>query len=176
MKFSETRFRGVFAIDLDRHDDQRGSFARTFCAKEFAVHGLPISFVQCNISYNRRRGTLRGMHFQAAPCGEGKLVRSVRGAIHDVLIDLRRCSSTYREWTAFELSAETGRALYIPPGFAHGFQTLTDDADVFYQMTEFYEPQLSRGVRWNDPAFNISWPIEMPILSERDASFADFSQ
>ena len=174
MKFGETRLAGVFVIDLDRHDDERGFFARSFCANEFAEHGLPGSFVQCNISYNRRRGTLRGMHFQAAPCEESKLVRVIRGAIRDVVIDLRPSSSTCREWAAFELSAENRRSLYIPPGLAHGFQTLTDDAELLYQMTEFYEPALSRGVRWNDPAFEIAWPIAMPVLSERDASFPDF--
>jgi dTDP-4-dehydrorhamnose 3,5-epimerase len=174
MKFDETRLAGVFVIDLDRHDDERGFFARSFCANEFAEHGLPGSFVQCNISYNSRRGTLRGMHFQAAPCEEGKLVRAIHGAIHDVVIDLRPSSSTYHEWAAFELSAENRSSLYIPPGLAHGFQTLTDDAELFYQMTELYEPALSRGVRWNDPAFEIVWPIAMPVLSERDASFPDF--
>jgi dTDP-4-dehydrorhamnose 3,5-epimerase len=174
MKFTETRLGGVFVIDLDRHDDERGFFARSFCAKEFAAHGLPGSFVQCNISYNRRRGTLRGMHFQAAPCEEGKLVRTIHGAIHDVVIDLRPSSSTYREWAAFELSAENRRSLYIPSGLAHGFQTLTDDAELLYQMTEFYEPALARGVRWNDPTFAVCWPIGTPVLSERDASFPDF--
>ena len=174
MKFTETRFDSVFIIDLERHEDERGFFARSFCAREFAAHDLPANFVQCNISSNRRRGTLRGMHYQAEPCGEGKLVRVTCGAIHDVLIDLRPCSSTYREWVAFELSAESGRALYVPPGMAHGFQTLTDRADVFYQITEFYQPDLSQGVRWNDPAFGISWPIPSPILSERDARFDDY--
>jgi dTDP-4-dehydrorhamnose 3,5-epimerase len=175
MKFGETRLAGVFVIDLDRHDDERGFFARSFCAKEFADHGLPGSFVQFNISYNRRRGTLRGMHFQAAPCEESKLVRVIRGAIRDVVIDLRPSSSTYREWMAFELSADNRRSLYIPPGLAHGFQTLTDDAELLYQMTEFYEPTLARGVRWNDPAFAVSWPIATPVMSARDASFPDFA-
>ena len=117
MKFAKTRLAGVFVIDLDRHDDERGFFARSFCVKEFAVHGLPSSFVQCNISYNRRRGTLRGMHFQASPCEEGKLMRVIRGAIHDVVVDLRPSSSTYREWMAFELSADNRRSLYVPPAW-----------------------------------------------------------
>jgi dTDP-4-dehydrorhamnose 3,5-epimerase len=175
VKFTETRLGGVFVIDLDRHDDQRGFFARSFCAKEFTAHGLPGRFVQCNISYNHRRGTLRGMHFQAAPCEEGKLVRTTSGAIHDVLIDLRPRSPTYREWTAFDLSAKNRRAVYVPAGLAHGFQTLTDHAEVFYQMTEFHTPERARGVRWNDPAFDIAWPIAPLVLSERDASFPDFA-
>ena len=175
MKFTETRLGGVSVIEPDRNEDQRGFFARTFCAREFTARGLPGSFVQCNTSHNHRRGTLRGMHFQAAPCEEGKLVRATRGAIYDVLIDLRPCSPTYREWTAFELSAENGRMVYIPPGLAHGFLTLTDQTEVFYQMTEFYTPELARGVRWNDPAFDIAWPIALPLLSERDASFPDFA-
>jgi dTDP-4-dehydrorhamnose 3,5-epimerase len=174
MRFTETRFDGVFVIELERHEDQRGFFARSFCSKEFAAQGLPGGFVQCNISYNRRRGTLRGMHYQVAPCEEGKLVRATRGSILDVVLDLQRFSPSFREWSSFELSEENGRALYIPPGFAHGFQTLTDDAEVFYQMTEFYDPRSARGVRWDDPAFGIQWPIASPMLSERDASFPDF--
>ena len=147
MKFTETRFGGVFVIDLERHEDQRGFFARSFCAKEFAACGLPVGFVQCNISYNHRRGTLRGMHYQAMPYAEGKLVRATRGLIHDVVLDLRPSSATYCDWLFFDLSDEEGRALYIPPGFAHGFQTLTDHAEVFYQMTESYVAGLARGVR-----------------------------
>jgi len=174
MKFTETCFDGIFFIDLERNEDQRGFFARSFCTREFAAHGLPGSFVQCNISYNRRRGTLRGMHYQVAPFEEGKLVRATRGSILDVVLDVRRSSATFREWSSFELSEETGRALYIAPGFAHGFQTLTDDAEVLYQMTEFYDPQSARGVRWDDPAFGIEWPIASPVLSERDAGFPDF--
>jgi dTDP-4-dehydrorhamnose 3,5-epimerase len=174
MKFTETRFDGVFVIDLERHEDRRGFFARSFCAQEFAAHWLPGSFVQCNISYNRRRGTLRGMHYQVAPSEEGKLVRATRGSILDVVLDLRRFSPSFREWSSFELSEENGRALYIPPGLAHGFQSLTDNAEVFYQMTEFYDPHSARGVRWDDPAFGIEWPIASPMLSERDASFPDF--
>jgi len=174
MKFTETRLRGVFIIDLERHEDRRGFFARSFCSKEFAAHGLPSNFVQCNTSYNRRRGTLRGMHFQAAPCEEGKLVRATRGAIVDIVIDLRPLSPTRREWLSFDLSDANGRALYIPPGLAHGFQTLSDHAEVLYQMTEFYAPGLARGIRWNDPAFGLQWPIASPILSEQDASFPNF--
>jgi dTDP-4-dehydrorhamnose 3,5-epimerase len=174
MKFTETRFAGVFVVEIERHTDPRGFFARSFCKKEFAARGLPGSFVQCNVSYNRRRGTLRGMHYQVAPGEEGKLVRATRGSIRDVVLDLRPSSATYREWLCFDLSEENRRALYIPPGFAHGFQTLTDHAEVFYQMTEFYDPGLARGVRWDDPAFAIEWPIASPTLSERDAGFPDF--
>lgn len=175
MKFTGTRLDGVFVIDLERHTDPRGFFARSFCSKEFVARGLPGDFVQCNISYNRNRGTLRGMHYQVAPGEEGKLVRATRGAILDVILDLRPSSATYREWLSFELSDKNGRAVYIPPGFAHGFQTLTDHAEVFYQMTEFHDSGLARGVRWDDPAFGIEWPIAPPMLSERDTAFPDFA-
>jgi dTDP-4-dehydrorhamnose 3,5-epimerase len=174
VKFAEARLDGVFVIELERHEDQRGFFARSFCAKEFAAHRLPASFVQCNVSYNRSRGTLRGMHYQLAPCEEGKLVRVTRGSALDVVLDLRPCSPTFREWSSFELTEENGRALYVAPGLAHGFQTLTDNVEVLYHMTEFYDPRSARGVRWDDPAFGIVWPILSPTLSERDASFPDF--
>jgi dTDP-4-dehydrorhamnose 3,5-epimerase len=166
--FSPTALDGVWQIDLERRTDPRGYFARSFCADEFAAHGLPTGFVQCNVSFNVRRGTLRGMHWQAAPHPEGKLVRCTRGAIFDVVVDLRRDSATLHRWIGCELTAENGRALYIPPGFAHGFQTLADDSEVFYQMTEAYHGDLSRGARWDDPAFGIVWPLPDPILSERD--------
>jgi dTDP-4-dehydrorhamnose 3,5-epimerase len=166
--FTPTALEGVWQIDLERRTDPRGHFARSFCAEEFAAHGLPPGFVQCNVSFNTRRGTLRGLHWQAEPHPEGKLVRCARGAIFDVAVDLRPGSPTLHRWVGAELTARNGRALFIPPGFAHGFQTLADDSEVFYQMTEAYHGALSRGARWNDPAFAIAWPLPDPILSERD--------
>lgn len=174
MRFAEIGLGGAFVIDLEPVSDERGLFARTFCAEEFAAHGLPRAFVQCNTSFNARRGTLRGMHWQAEPRAEGKLVRCTQGAIYDVLLDLRRGSKTYLSWKAFELSAANRRALYAPPGFAHGFQALSDSAEVLYQMSESYAPELGRGARWDDPAFGIHWPIKPPLISPRDASFPDW--
>jgi dTDP-4-dehydrorhamnose 3,5-epimerase len=169
MIFSKTPLEDVWLLDLERHEDARGSFARSFCADAFAAHGLPNTFVQCSISSNTRRGTLRGLHWQADPYPEGKLVRCIRGAIFDVAVDLRAQSPTLHHWIGFELSAENGRALYIPPGCAHGFQTLVDDTDVFYQMTEAYRPDFARQARWDDPAFGIAWKLNDPLLSQRDA-------
>jgi dTDP-4-dehydrorhamnose 3,5-epimerase len=174
MKFLPCRLAGAFVVEIEPHQDARGLFARTFCQDEFVRHGLPGQFVQCNISRNRLRGTLRGMHYQIEPAPEGKLVRCTRGSIYDVLVDLRTDSPTYTQWEAFDLSAQTARAVFIPPGIAHGFQTLEDDTEVFYQMTEFYQPDLQRGVRWDDPAFRIRWPLETVAVSERDNSYPDF--
>jgi len=168
MIFTPTALDGVWQIDLERHTDPRGHFARSFCAEEFAAHRLPSSFVQCSVSFNARRGTLRGLHWQAEPHPEAKLVRCTSGAIFDVAVDLRPDSPTLHRWVGIELTARNGRALYIPPGFAHGFQCLTDDSEVFYQMTEAYHGDLGRGARWDDPAFGIVWPLPDPILSERD--------
>ena len=175
MIFTELRVAGAWAVEVQQREDERGFFARVFCREEFQAHGLPGDFVQCSASFNLRRGTLRGMHFQKAPSREGKLVRCTSGVILDVIIDLHPDSATYCAWEAMELTAENRRALYIPPGFAHGFQALTDNAEVFYQMTDFYAPDLAGGVRWNDPAFGIDWPIQPPILSDRDAAYPDFS-
>lgn len=174
MKFQETELQGVWLVDLDRREDNRGFFARTYCEKEFAAHGLTTRFVQCNLSSNRRRGTLRGMHFQNEPKPEIKLVRCVRGSVYDVVADLRRDSSTYQKWIGVELSAANGRALYIPAGIAHGFQTLEDETELYYHMGEFYDPSLAAGVRWNDPAFGFVWPLSDPILSEKDAAYPDY--
>jgi dTDP-4-dehydrorhamnose 3,5-epimerase len=171
MIIAATALDGVWRVDLERHEDSRGSFARTFCADRFAAHGLPGRFVQCSLSTNTHRGTLRGLHWQAEPSGEGKLVRCVRGAVFDVAVDLRPGSPTMHRWVGTELSAQNGRALYIAPGFAHGFQTLQPNSEVFYMMTQAYQPDLARGARWNDPAFAIAWPLPDPILSERDASY-----
>lgn len=168
MIFTPTALEGVWQIDLEHQADPRGYFARSFCAEEFAAHGLPVLFVQCNVSFNAQRGTLRGLHWQDAPHAEGKLVRCTRGAIFDVAVDLRETSPTRHHWIGVELTERNGRALYIPPGFAHGFQTLKDASEVFYQMTEAYHADLARGARWDDPMFGIAWPVPNPIMSERD--------
>ncbi len=168
MRFIETQLKGAFVIELEKVEDERGFFARTFCQKEFDAHGLNPRVAQCNFTYTRKKGTLRGMHYQASPHAEAKLVRCIRGAIFDVIIDLRRDSPSFRQWTAVELTAENGKLLYVPEGFAHGFQTLEDDTEVFYQMSDFYDPECARGVRWDDPALGIAWPLPDPILSERD--------
>ena len=161
-------------IELEPAEDERGSFARSFCEEEFKKHGLNAHIVQCNVSYNRYKGTLRGMHFQTAPHEEAKLVSCTRGAMYDVILDLRKGSSTYLKWISIELSDENGNMLYIPEGFAHGFQTTENDTVVFYQMTEFFHPECARGIRWNDPAFTIDWPVSDRIVSEKDRSYPDF--
>ncbi|MGE0615515.1 MAG: dTDP-4-dehydrorhamnose 3,5-epimerase [Bacteriovoracia bacterium] len=171
MIFEKTSLAGLVVVKPARLEDSRGFFARSFCEREFTAAGLPDRFVQCNVSYNVRRGILRGMHFQA---GEGKLVRCTRGRVFDVAIDLRRDSPTFRKWHGLELSQDNHHAFYIPPGFAHGFQTLVDESEVFYQMTDFFQPERAGGVRWNDPAFGVRWPLPNPELSERDQGFAQF--
>lgn len=176
MRFLETPLNGAWVIDLDLLGDERGWFARTFDAGEFAARGLNPDVAQCNASFNARRGTLRGMHYQAEPHGESKLVRCVRGAIFDVAVDLREGSPTLRRWHGVELSAENRLAFYIPPGLAHGFQTLSDDAEVLYQMGSPYVPEAARGVRWDDPAFAIDWPQPSGdrVISEKDRLYPDF--
>jgi dTDP-4-dehydrorhamnose 3,5-epimerase len=174
MIFTATTLNGAFLIEPERRQDERGFFARTWCEREFAAAGLQTEWVQCNISFNRQRGTLRGMHYQAAPYEEAKLVRCTMGAIYDVIIDLRADSPTFRQWLAVELTADNRHMLFIPQGFAHGFQTLTDETEVFYQMSQFYAPEYARGVRWDDSAFKIAWPADKRIISERDQSFPDF--
>jgi dTDP-4-dehydrorhamnose 3,5-epimerase len=172
----DTPLPGVWAIELERHGDERGWFARTFDRDEFRARGLNPDVVQCNASFNSLRDTLRGMHYQAEPHGEPKLVRCVRGAIFDVAVDLRPDSPTYCRWHGVELTSENGLALYIPAGLAHGFQTLSDDCEVLYQMGHHYVPDAARGVRYDDPAFGIEWPepcVER-LVSERDASYPDF--
>lgn len=171
----ETRIKGAFIIDIEPIKDERGFFARTWCAKEFMEHGLNPNLVQCNISYNIRRGTLRGMHYQIAPYEEAKLVSCTSGGIYDVILDLREDSLTFKQWQAFELSASNYRMLYIPEGVAHGFQTLQDETTVFYQMSEFYHPECARGVRWDDLAFAINWPIVEKIISEKDENYGWWS-
>jgi dTDP-4-dehydrorhamnose 3,5-epimerase len=174
VKFMPTSLGDAYIIELERLEDERGFFARTFCQDEFAAHGLKSLFVQCNVSFNEKRGTLRGMHYQDKPHEEAKLVRCTRGAVFDVIIDIRRESSTYKQWIGVELTADNRRMLYIPEGFAHGFQTLEDGSEMFYQMSEMYRPELARGIRWNDPAFAIRWPLPSPIISARDAGYRDF--
>ncbi len=175
MKFRHTRIPGVIRIDLEPQADERGSFARTYCEATFRQHGLEPVGIQCSISVNAKRGTLRGLHYQAPPAAEAKLVRCVRGRLFDVAVDLRPDSPAFRQWLGLELDAEAGEALYIPRGCAHGFLTLADDTAVYYQMGTEYAPEFARGVRWNDPAFGISWPFEPLHISERDASFPDFA-
>jgi dTDP-4-dehydrorhamnose 3,5-epimerase len=175
VKFVRTTLPGAFRVEMDRLEDDRGFFARSWCAREAEEQALNPRVAQCNVSFNRRRGTLRGMHFQAAPHEEAKLVRCTRGALFDVIVDLRLNSPTFRKWEAFELTDGNGLAIYVPAGFAHGFQTLVDDTEVLYQMSEFYVGASARGVRWNDPTFGILWPLSDPILSARDATFADFT-
>jgi dTDP-4-dehydrorhamnose 3,5-epimerase len=173
--FTETPLAGAFLIDLEPVTDERGFFARSFCRREFTAHGLNPDLAQCNISLNQRRGTLRGMHWQAAPHQEAKLVRCTRGAIHDVIIDLRPGSPTFAAHIAATLTAADRRMLYVPEGFAHGFVTLEDDTEVFYQMSEFYAPEYARGVRHDDLAFAIRWPIEILVVSDRDRSYPDWA-
>jgi dTDP-4-dehydrorhamnose 3,5-epimerase len=174
VRFTDAGLPGAWLLELEPIEDERGFFARTFSEEEFAAHGLVARYPQGNLSWNRRRGTLRGMHYQAAPYREAKLVRCVRGAIHDVIVDLRPGSSSRCRWIGVDLDAEGRSALYVPPGFAHGFVTLRDDTEVVYQMGEVYVAGAARGVRWNDPAFDIRWPLEPVVISERDRGYPDY--
>lgn len=174
MIFTESPLQGAFIVDLQPHEDKRGFFARAWCHDEFKRKGLDVRIAQCNISSTKSKGTLRGMHYQAKPCPEAKFIRCIRGVIYNVIIDLRPERKTFKRWFSIELTSENKRALFVPIGFAHGFQTLEDDCEVFYQMSEFYHPEYARGIRWNDPAFGIKWPLSNPILSLRDQSFPDF--
>ncbi len=188
MIFTETKLKGAFVIDIEPREDERGFFGRSFCQREFAAHGLKTIVAQSNISFNKNKGTLRGMHFQVSPKAEAKLVRCIRGKMYDVIVDLRPESTTYCQWFGIELSADiTGyglqttdhgslfsaysKMLYIPEGFAHGFQTLEDNTEVFYEMFEFYSPEHASGVRWDDPAFGISWPLPNPVMSDKDRAY-----
>jgi dTDP-4-dehydrorhamnose 3,5-epimerase len=174
MRFIPTHLAGAYLIEPELISDNRGSFARTWCSNEFADKGLNANLVQCNISYNKIRGTLRGMHFQKAPHAEAKLVRCTKGAIHDFIVDLRTDSRTFTNWFGAELTEKNRNALYVPEGFAHGFITLQDDTEVLYQMSEFFHVECASGVRWNDTVFSIQWPIEVKVISERDQSYEDF--
>lgn len=175
MIFRETSIGGVWIVELERIEDERGFFARTWDADELAGHGLDAELVQCSVSYNRTRGTLRGMHYQAAPHEETKLVCCTAGAIFDVALDLRADSPTFCDWVGVELSADNRLALYIPRGCAHGFLTLTDDVEVTYQMGQRYAPDAARGVRFDDPAFGIEWPTDVSVINERDRTYPDFT-
>jgi dTDP-4-dehydrorhamnose 3,5-epimerase len=170
MIFRETELAGVWVIDPEPRTDERGFFARTWCAREFETRGLSPALAQCSVSWNRARGTVRGLHYQAAPHEEAKLVRCTRGAIHDVALDLRPGSPTRHRWVAIQLSADNRRMLYVPEGVAHGFQTLVDDTEVFYQISRFHHQDAQRGVRWHDAALGITWPLPDAIVSARDAA------
>ena len=174
MIFHSLEIPGAYLIEPERKADERGFFARTYCRHELEERRLDPTVVQCNISVNKLRGTLRGLHWQAAPHEEIKLVRCTKGAIHDVVLDLRPDSPAFKKHWAARLDEDNRLSLYIPAGCAHGFQTLTDDAEVFYQMSEFYYPEAARGVRWDDPAFDITWPLPVTQISEKDRSFPDF--
>jgi dTDP-4-dehydrorhamnose 3,5-epimerase len=174
MIFTPGRLPGLQLVTLERHKDERGWFARSWCTREFAEHGLDPRLVQVSLSYNSRRGTLRGMHYQRPPHAEAKLVRCIRGAIWDVALDLRPHSPTHGRWQGFELSAENGDALFLPEGFAHGFQTLEPDTEVLYHISNFYAPEAAAGLRYNDPAFAIAWPLPVAVISPRDAAWPDY--
>jgi dTDP-4-dehydrorhamnose 3,5-epimerase len=176
MRFHETRLPEVYEIHLQPNCDERGFFARTWCHKEFTDHGLNPRIVQCSVSFNAHKGTLRGIHYQAAPYPEAKLVRCTTGAIYDVVVDLRPQSPTFKDWIGVLLTAASRRMLYVPEGCGHGFLTLEDDTEVLYQMSEFYHPELTRGVRWNDPAFKIVWPAAVEVISERDRTYPNLEQ
>ena len=175
MIFTETKLEGAYIIQLERIKDERGFFSRAWCKKEFEQHGLISRLVQCNFYFNRKRGVLRGMHYQIAPNEETKLVRCAKGSIYDAIIDLRPNSSTYKQWIGVELNAENRYMLFVPEGFAHGYQTLVNDTEVFCQVSEFYYPEAERGVRWNDPVFGIEWPITDNLkISEKDENRPDY--
>ena len=196
MIFTETKLKGAYIIELEKLEDERGFFARTFCQDEFRKHGLNPCIAQCNISYNKKKDTLRGMHYQEKPYEEAKLISCIKGSIYDVIIDLREDSETYCQWFAVQLSSPISQLsslnsqpsslsshlsafssqLYVPEGFAHGFQTLEDDTTVFYQMSEFYHPECARGVRWDDPSFGIQWLLPVKIISKKDLSYEDLKK
>ena len=174
MIFHETKLKGAFVIEPQRLKDDRGFFARSFCQKAFALNGLRTRLVQCNISFNETKGTMRGMHYQVKPYEEAKLVRCTKGAIYDVIIDLRRDSATFMQWIALELTADNRHMVYVPEGFAHGFQTTEDDTEVFYQMSEFYHEESARGIRWNDENCGVQWPVSPAVISWKDQNYPDF--
>jgi dTDP-4-dehydrorhamnose 3,5-epimerase len=175
MMFTETAIPGAFIIEPERIEDHRGFFARTWCEREMSAHGITTRVAQSSISFNKRQGTLRGLHYQVSPHEEAKLVRCTMGAIHDVIVDLRRHSPAFKSHLAVTLSSENHKMLYVPEGCAHGFQTLEDDTEVFYQISKLYAPDHGRGVRWDDPAFAIPWPPAERIILERDRNYPDFS-
>jgi dTDP-4-dehydrorhamnose 3,5-epimerase len=174
MKFTETKLKGAYIIDIEKIADARGFFARAWCQTDFEKHGLNPRLVQVNVAFNHKKGTLRGMHFQRAPNQECKLIRCTRGAIYDVIVDLRKDSPTYRQWIGVELRPDNYRMLFVPEDFAHGYQTLEDDTEVTYQVSQFYAPKSEGGARYNDPAFGIRWPLEVSVISEKDKSWPDW--
>jgi len=174
MIFKETKLKGAFLVDVEKRGDDRGFFARVFCQHEFVARGLNTRVSQANISYSKLKGTLRGMHFQRAPFQETKLVRCTKGALYDVIVDLRPESATFKQWIGAERTADNHAMLYVPEGFGHGFQTLVDHTEVTYMVSEFYAPHSEGGVRYNDPAFGIEWPGEVTVLSEKDQNLPDF--
>ena len=174
MTFKETKLQGSFIIESEMLIDERGAFSRTFCRRDFENHGLNGNISLCSISLNKKKNTLRGMHYQKYPHAEAKLVRCSRGLIYDVIVDLRCDSSTFKQWISTEMSAENRKMVYVPEGFAHGFQTLTDNAEVVYQMSQFYSPSHANGFRWNDPSFRIEWPSENLVISLKDQNYTDF--
>jgi dTDP-4-dehydrorhamnose 3,5-epimerase len=172
--FTETKLKGAYIIEIEKLKDDRGFFARSWCQKEFERQGLSPRMVQANVSFNKLKGTLRGMHYQLAPYEETKLVRCTRGAIYDVIIDLRRASPTYAQWIGVKLTGDNYRMLYVPEDFAHGFQTLEDLSEVTYQVSQFYTPNSESGIRWNDPVFNIEWPLEVQVISDKDKNWSNY--
>jgi dTDP-4-dehydrorhamnose 3,5-epimerase len=176
MLFNPTKLKDAWVVEVEQREDERGFFARTWCKEEFRDRGLDTNLVQCSISFNKKAGTLRGMHFQLPPFAETKLVRCTQGAIYDVIIDLRQDSETFLQWVGVELSAENRKALYVPKGFAHGFQTLVDNTEVFYQISEVYAPDYARGLRWDDPIFKITWQQPVTVISLRDRNYEDYDR
>lgn len=174
MKFSKTKIAGVFEIEIEPFLDDRGFFARTWCRKEFEAQGLDPKLVQCSVSFNTRKGTLRGIHYQEAPYAEAKLIRCVRGSVFDVVVDLRSSSPTFKQWVAVVLNSEKHNMVFVPQGCAHGFLTLENETEVFYQMSEFYDAESARGIRWNDPAFRIAWPDKVEVISKRDRTYPNY--
>lgn len=174
MLFQPTSLAGAYLLDLQKVEDERGFFARSWCVQEFAEHGLDTRLVQCNISFNKQRGTVRGLHYQMPPFAETKVVRCSRGAIYDVIVDLRPESPTFLQWLGVTLSAENRTMFYVPQGFAHGFQTLADNTEVCYQMSEFYAPAYARGLRWDDPQVKVQWPLAITVMSMKDQCYPDF--
>jgi len=175
MIFIETKLAGACIVEIEKQEDERGFFARSWCQREFEAHGLNPNLAQCNISFNPKKGTLRGMHFQTEPFEEAKLVRCTMGSLYDVIVDLRQDSPSFRKHVGIILTSDNRRMLYVPEGFAHGFLTLEDNTEIFYQISEFYAPEYARGFRWNDPALGIEWPSEVKIISDRDRDYSDFS-
>jgi dTDP-4-dehydrorhamnose 3,5-epimerase len=175
MIFTELELKGAFLVEVKKIEDERGFFGRAWCANEFKQHGLNPAFVQLNTSFSHKKGTIRGMHYQVDPYQEVKFIRCTRGRIYDVIIDLRPDSPTFMKWVGNELSADNYRMVYVPENFAHGFVTMEDHSEVYYPVSQFYTPGAERGLRWNDPAFKIKWPVEISVVSDKDQSHMDFS-